>query len=183
MRLEEAVAAFCAALEERTHERGPLQWANAQNKLGQALRELGGRQKGTELLEQAVAAYRSALEAFYRPAKDKLTGERFMLQSAKIFGDQGIALCALAERKGDGALALQALRQINRAMETMEAGKFEASAAIFRAQLPVAQALVEKLEGRDAVARALQSPVSEEPAITRLSQRVLESLTAIFRRR
>ena len=36
-RLEEAVAAYRAALEERTRERVPLDWATTQNNLGIAL--------------------------------------------------------------------------------------------------------------------------------------------------
>ena len=36
-RLEEAVAAYRAALEERTRERVPLDWAMTQNNLGNAL--------------------------------------------------------------------------------------------------------------------------------------------------
>ena len=36
-RLEEAVAAYRAALEERTRERVPLRWAATQNNLGNAL--------------------------------------------------------------------------------------------------------------------------------------------------
>ena len=36
-RLEEAVAAYRAALEERTRERVPLDWAGTQNNLGSAL--------------------------------------------------------------------------------------------------------------------------------------------------
>ena len=40
-RLEEAVAAYRAALEERTRERVPLDWATTQNNLGTALRTLG----------------------------------------------------------------------------------------------------------------------------------------------
>ena len=40
-RLEEAVAAYRAALEERTRERVPLDWATTQNNLGNALQTLG----------------------------------------------------------------------------------------------------------------------------------------------
>ena len=40
-RLEEAVAAYRAALEERTRERVPLDWAMTQNNLGNALVALG----------------------------------------------------------------------------------------------------------------------------------------------
>jgi pimeloyl-ACP methyl ester carboxylesterase len=61
-RLEEAVAAYRAALEERTRERVPLDWAATQNNLGIALRRLGERESGTARLEEAVAAYRAALE-------------------------------------------------------------------------------------------------------------------------
>lgn len=61
-RLQEAVAAYRAALEERTRDRVPLQWALTQNNLGNALRTLGEGERGTALLEEAVAAYRAALE-------------------------------------------------------------------------------------------------------------------------
>jgi hypothetical protein len=40
-RLEEAVAAYRAALEEMTRDRVPLDWATTQNNLGHALRALG----------------------------------------------------------------------------------------------------------------------------------------------
>jgi tetratricopeptide (TPR) repeat protein len=63
-RLEEAVAAYRAALEERTRARVPLDWAMTQNNLGTALRALGGRESGTARLEEAVVAYRDALSIF-----------------------------------------------------------------------------------------------------------------------
>ena len=65
-KLEEAVAAYRAALEEYTRERVPLQWAMTQMNLGTALLRLGGRESGTEKLEEAVAAYRAALEEYTR---------------------------------------------------------------------------------------------------------------------
>jgi exonuclease VII small subunit len=68
-RLEEAVAAYRAALEERTRARIPLDWAATQNNLGNALRALGKRESGTARLEEAVAAY-------YRAALGELTHER-----------------------------------------------------------------------------------------------------------
>ena len=61
-RLEEAVAAFRAALEVYTRERVPLVWATAQNNLANALSTLGAREEGTARLEEAVTAYRAALE-------------------------------------------------------------------------------------------------------------------------
>ena len=65
-RLEEAVAAYRAALEERTRDRVPLEWAMTQINLGNALRTLGERESGTARLEEAVAAYRAALEEWTR---------------------------------------------------------------------------------------------------------------------
>ena len=56
-RLEEAVAAYRAALEEWTRERAPLDWAGTQNNLGDALRALGERESGTTPLEEAVVAF------------------------------------------------------------------------------------------------------------------------------
>ncbi len=59
-RLDEAVAAYRAALEEYTRERVPLDWPTTQNNLGNALLSLGER--GTARLDEAVVAYRAALE-------------------------------------------------------------------------------------------------------------------------
>jgi hypothetical protein len=56
------VAAYHAALEERTRGQVPLEWAGTKNNLGNALRILGEREAGTARLEEAVAAYRAALE-------------------------------------------------------------------------------------------------------------------------
>lgn len=61
-RLKEAVAAHQAALEERTRERVPLDWAATENDLGAAIEALGDREGGTARLEEAVAVYRAALE-------------------------------------------------------------------------------------------------------------------------
>jgi len=59
-RLEEAVVAHRAALEELTRERVPLYWATTQMNLGSALATLGTRESGTARLEEAVVAYRAA---------------------------------------------------------------------------------------------------------------------------
>ena len=56
------MTAYRAALEELTRERVPLDWAMTQNNLGNALATLGERETGTARLEEAVAAYRAALE-------------------------------------------------------------------------------------------------------------------------
>ena len=74
--------AYRAALEERTRERVPLDWATTQNNLGNALRALGERESGTARLEEAVTAYRAALE--------ERTRERVPLDWAASFGNQGV---------------------------------------------------------------------------------------------
>jgi tetratricopeptide (TPR) repeat protein len=66
-RLEEAVAAYRAALEVWTRIWLPGDWAVAQNNLGNALEALGERESGTARLEEAVAAFRGALEVRLRP--------------------------------------------------------------------------------------------------------------------
>ena len=60
-RLEEAVAAFRAALEESSRDRVSLQWVATQDNLGNALLSLGQRESGTERLEEAVAVFDGCL--------------------------------------------------------------------------------------------------------------------------
>jgi hypothetical protein len=49
-------------LDERTRERVPHLRAESQNNLGIALETLGGRESGAARLEEAIAAYRNALQ-------------------------------------------------------------------------------------------------------------------------
>jgi tetratricopeptide (TPR) repeat protein len=94
-RLEEAVAAYRAALKERTRERVPLDWAATQNNLGTALQALGGRESGTSRLDEAVAAYRAALE--------ERTRERVPLDWAMTQNNLGNALATLGGRESGTA--------------------------------------------------------------------------------
>ena len=94
-RLEEAVAAYRAALQERTRERVPLDWAMTQNNLGNALQTLGERESGTARLEEAVAAYRAALQ--------ECTRERVPLDWAMTQNNLGNALWTLGERESGTA--------------------------------------------------------------------------------
>src|SRR5206468_4113058 len=61
-RLEEAVAAYRAALEELTRDRVPLDWAATKNNLGTTLWRLGEGGRGAAQGKEAIAAYRAALE-------------------------------------------------------------------------------------------------------------------------
>jgi tetratricopeptide (TPR) repeat protein len=139
-RLEEAVEAFRAALEERTRDRVPLDWAMTQNNLGNALRALGARESGTARLEQAVAAFRAALEEYTR--------ERVPLQWAASLGNEGVALMLIADRTNDIAGAEVALRQIETAYETLRSGGQKQWSAYFEAQLTNARAIRDRLKGR-----------------------------------
>jgi hypothetical protein len=73
-RIKEAVAAYRAALKERTRERVPLDWAATQMGLGTAFVTLGERERRTGRLEESVKAYRAALK--------ELTQERVPLDWA-----------------------------------------------------------------------------------------------------
>ena len=73
----------------------PLDWATTQNNLGNALRRLGERESGTARLEEAVAAYREALQEWTR--------ERVPLDWATTQNNLGTALSTLGERESGTA--------------------------------------------------------------------------------
>jgi tetratricopeptide (TPR) repeat protein len=100
-RLEQAVNAYRAALQENRRERVPLDWALTQNNLGNALAILGERESGTTRLEQAVDAYRAALEERAR--------EHVPLDWAITQNNLGIALQTLGERESGTARLEQAV--------------------------------------------------------------------------
>jgi tetratricopeptide (TPR) repeat protein len=113
-RLEQAVAAYRAALEEYTRERVPLDWATTQNNLGNALATLGERESGTARLEQAVAACRAALE--------ERTRERVPLDWAYSQHTLANALAALATRLRDPVRMVEALDCMRDAAEVYRDG-------------------------------------------------------------
>ncbi|SEA82413.1 tetratricopeptide repeat protein [Rubrimonas cliftonensis] len=108
-RLEQAVQAHRAALEGRTRERVPLDWAMTQMNLGTALTTLGAREAGTERLEQAVEAYRAALE--------ESTRERTPLDWAMTQMNLGTALRILGEREPGTERLEQAVEAYRAALE------------------------------------------------------------------
>ena len=114
-RLEEAVAAYRAALEERTRERVPLQWAMTQNNLGNALSS--ARRAG----ERDGAARGGGRMPIARRWRND-TRERVPLDWAASFGNQGVAMMLIADRTNDGALAETAVSQIQTAYETLRDG-------------------------------------------------------------
>src|SRR5262245_44325126 len=94
--------ALRSAIERRTRliewsprERVPLDWARAQANLGKSLQTLGKHEKGTEKLEEAIAAYREALKEWTR--------ERVPLDWAIMQDNLGSALRDLGERESGTA--------------------------------------------------------------------------------
>src|SRR5205823_13483714 len=85
-------AGYRRALEAVTrHELTPLEWASIHKKHGTMLSTLSERQTGMEHLEQAVSAYRVALEEY--------THERVRPNWAMTQDNLGTALCRLGERE------------------------------------------------------------------------------------
>ena len=108
-RLEEAVASYRLALEERARERVPIDWAATQNNLGNALRALGMRESGTTRLKEAVVSHRLALEERAR--------ERVPLGWAMTQNNLGNALVALGERESGTARLKEAVMSYRAALE------------------------------------------------------------------
>lgn len=104
--LEQAVTAYRAALEVRTRETHPEQWAMTQNNLANALEIQGSRTAGPEaaaLLAQAVIACRAAQEVRKRethPVDWALTQNNLAIaleiQGTLTAGPEGAALLAQA---------------------------------------------------------------------------------------
>ncbi|GIT85448.1 tetratricopeptide repeat protein [Roseobacter sp. OBYS 0001] len=108
-RLDEAVAAFHAALEGWTRERAPLEWAMTQNNLGNALLTLGKGESGMARLDEAVAAYRAALE--------ERTRERVPFEWAGTQMNLGNALAMLGMRESGMARLEEAVAAYRAVLE------------------------------------------------------------------
>ena len=139
-RLRQAVSAFQASLEERTRARAPLDWAGTQNNLASALLKLGAGEDGTARIQEAVAAYGAALQEYTR--------EQAPAYWAMSFGNQGVAMMSMADRTNDGAMAETALKQIQIALDSLSESRDLRSSIYFRAQLPRALAIRDRLKGR-----------------------------------
>ena len=103
-----AIAVWRATLEERPHERVPLDWAMTQNNLGVSLATLGARESGPARLEDAVEAYRAALM--------ERTRARVPLDWAMTQNNLGAALQTLAERESGTARLEEAVEAFRAAL-------------------------------------------------------------------
>jgi len=105
-----AAAVYRGLIEtEWTRDKVPLQWAMTQNNLGNALQTLGARESGTARLEEAVAAYRAALE---ERTRDKVPLDWAMTQT-----NLGGALGRLGERESGTARLEEAVAAFRAALE------------------------------------------------------------------
>ena len=82
----------------------------------------------------------------YRAALEEYRRDLVPLDWAMSYGNQGVALCDLARRKRDRAMAQQALAQIIAAESEMRAGGHLPLADYYAGQIPDAKALVAELE-------------------------------------
>jgi tetratricopeptide (TPR) repeat protein len=98
-----AIAAFEAALTERTRERTPLDWANTKRNLALAQKKRGEGLDGPEAFDDAIANYQDALTVYSR--------DNSPIDWAQTEAILGIAALARADRshsKADLKLAREA---------------------------------------------------------------------------
>tara|TARA_R110002051_G_scaffold317556_1_gene398870 strand:- start:1664 stop:3718 length:2055 start_codon:yes stop_codon:yes gene_type:complete len=108
-RLEQAITAYTEALNDRTRDRVPMQWAMTQTNLGTALQSLGERESNTARLAQAIAAYTEALK--------ERTRDRAPLQWAATQMNLGNALQLLGERESNATRLEQAIATYTEALK------------------------------------------------------------------
>jgi tetratricopeptide (TPR) repeat protein len=111
--LEEAVAAFGEASDELPRERMPLEWAQTQMNLGNALATLGELKKEPVLLKKAVTTYRDVLQEWTR--------ERVPVDWAMTQMNLGNALATLGEWEESGTTQLkEAVAAFREALEALK---------------------------------------------------------------
>ena len=96
-------------LDLTPRERGPLEWARAENRLGIALRVLGERESGTTKLEEAIASHREALKEQNR--------QRVPSEWAQTLINLGTALFALGKREREPTKVEEAVAAYREALE------------------------------------------------------------------
>lgn len=130
LRLEQAVTAYRAALENYTLDRAPLNWCCTQNNLGNALALLGEYQGSRELLEQSVIAYRRALAQWRRDAEP--------LDWASTQNNLGIALLILGEQETSTLRLNEAVNAYRAALEEVTQYQFPQNWAAIQNNLGIA---------------------------------------------
>ena len=108
-RLEEAVTAYKAALNERTQDAVPADWAMTQNNLGLALCTLGQITGDMGCLEEATTAYRAALKVYTRGTMSA--------DWAATQNNLGLALWNLGQIASEPARVEEAVKAFRAALE------------------------------------------------------------------
>jgi tetratricopeptide (TPR) repeat protein len=142
-RLEQAIDAYRAALQERRRERAPLDWAMTQNNLGLALATLGQRESGTARLEAAADAYGAALQ--------ERTRERVPFDWATTQNNLGIALRTLGEHDSGTARLEAAVEAFRAALQEITRERMPLRWATTQNNLDNAQALLNERLGAGGV--------------------------------
>jgi len=184
--------AFCRRIQGRCRDpsiklnldvSAPLDWAMTQNNLGLALSRLGERENGTARLEQAVAAYRLALEEWTR--------DRVPLAWATTQSNLGNALFRLGEREGGTASLEAAVAAYQLALEECTRDRVPLDWAMTQTNLGFALACLGERE--DDPARVEQAVLAhraalevfspeDSPAYHAVAQENLEAALAILAR-
>ncbi|MFL5385750.1 MAG: tetratricopeptide repeat protein [Longimicrobiaceae bacterium] len=153
--LLDAIEGWRQLLNLSPRESQPLQWAVAQNSLGNALSILGERENGITRLEEAVAAYRAALEEFSR--------ERTPRDWAMTQNNLGNALSRLGERESGTAQLEEAVAAYRAALEERT-----------RERMPLAWAITQNNLGN-----ALRNLGEQESGTARLEEAVVAFRAAL----
>ena len=140
-RLEEAVTAYRSALEERTRDRVPLDWAMTQMNLGFTLTRLGERQADTSSLEKAVQAYENALLEHTR--------ERVPMQWATTQVNMGLVASAYFDKTGEIAQLDLAEQRYRDAREVYEMAGASYYLEVVDRNLAIIAKLRQSLPGAD----------------------------------
>jgi excisionase family DNA binding protein len=138
--LNRSIETWRSALQYRSCDRAPLDWAATQHGLGNVLVRLGEREAGAAHLTEAVVAYQAAPEERKR--------DRLPVDWAITTGNQGIALMLLAQRLGDANRARLAVQQIEIAFVTMRDHGNAVLATDYNKQALKAQAVLRQLSMR-----------------------------------
>lgn len=128
--LEESVAVFEATIDDADEKATPQGWAIAQNHLAAALHTLGMREeKGIQLLENAVEAYKCVLRVWTRQKMEDYWGT--------TFNNLGTVLQLLGEMKKDQRSLQMSIATFNNALTVQKREKNPKDWAITKNNLGV----------------------------------------------
>jgi hypothetical protein len=137
--LQQAEERFEAALQERTRDRVPLDWAATQSALGDTLAVMGTDDPDVATLRRAVDAYKAALQV--------RTHDRWPLEWAATQNRLGNALLLIGARDDEKSLH-DAVATYQAALEEFRQRSAFAGVVTTQRNLARAQAMVDELNRR-----------------------------------